>query len=136
MPGLWKNLLPLCHRTCGVLYRVVECRDRQPLRLFLSQRIGKSRCFTSLETRVLEVLWQGPWKGTAGREIKEIHTECTYVWRVWCIWQGQTWDGDAPPPPPQRCERHLAFHVLPASPALSACKCRAGGVVCTRGDSH
>lgn len=111
------KLLPICHRTCGVSYRVAAvCRDHQPLRLFLSQRIRKLHCLISLETRGLEVLWQGPWKGTAGREIKEIRTECMCVWPVWCIWQGQTWDGDAPPPGKMRTP--FGIPCSPSQPGL------------------
>lgn len=88
-------------------------------------------------TSVLKVLWQGLQKGTAGREIKEIHTECMCVWRVWCIWQRQTWDRDVPP---GKLQTPFGIPCSPSQPGLvymqgwAACKCRAGGIVCTRED--
>lgn len=94
------------------------CRDHRPLSL-LSRGARKSGCPASLETSVLKVLWQGPWKGTAGREIKEIHTECMCVWRVWCFWQRQTWDGDAPPRKDANAIWHSVFSQ-PARPCLHA----------------
>lgn len=70
-------------------------------------------------TSVLKVLWQELQKGTAGREIKEIHTECMCVWRVWCIWQRQTWDRDVPPRKATNAIWHSVFSQ-PARPCLHA----------------
>lgn len=63
------------------------------------------------ETSHSGMLSQGLRRGTAVREIKEIHAEYMYVWCVWHFGKDRMGTNAAPP---DGCERHLASLVVPA----------------------